>query len=200
MEWINVIPLIGFLIYISIISGRIVLLKRKGIRVNSRSAAENKRKYLLYPFFSFIFLLMLFEMVRIAVNIPYQLLPEAITRPLTESEWTGITGTGLALLSIIVLGSSLYSLSNSLRFGLDADNSGTLTTSGIYSVSRNPFFLSIELLFVGTALQIPSPLFILLAVLTITTIHFYILKEERFLYKKYGDAYSEYKRKVRRYF
>jgi protein-S-isoprenylcysteine O-methyltransferase Ste14 len=88
----------------------------------------------------------------------------------------------------------------SLRFGLDDKNQGELVTRGVFSQSRNPFFLSINLFFVGLALFHTSVFFIVMALLTLISIHFFILKEEKFLRKHYGEAYQKYREKVGRYF
>jgi len=87
-----------------------------------------------------------------------------------------------------------------LRFGLNENNRGKLINTGIFSVSRNPFFFSIILCFVGTALIFMNWFFIGFAVLAIVSIHFFILKEEKFMRQHYGESYREYRKKVRRYF
>jgi protein-S-isoprenylcysteine O-methyltransferase Ste14 len=46
----------------------------------------------------------------------------------------------------------------------------------------------------------PNFFFIGFAVLAIVSIHFFILKEEKFMGKIYGADYEKYLQKVRRYF
>jgi protein-S-isoprenylcysteine O-methyltransferase Ste14 len=95
---------------------------------------------------------------------------------------------------------TLHALKQSLRFGLNKSNLGKLVTSGIYAWSRNPLFLSINCLFIGILLIFPTPFFIAVSLLTLISIHFFILKEERFMHKNYGEEYKNYSKKVRRYF
>jgi protein-S-isoprenylcysteine O-methyltransferase Ste14 len=95
---------------------------------------------------------------------------------------------------------SLRTLKQSLRFGLNKSNLGKLVTSGIYAWSRNPFFLAINCLFVGISLVFPTPFFITISLLTLVSIHLFILKEERFMHKNYGEEYKNYAKTVRRYF
>ncbi len=95
---------------------------------------------------------------------------------------------------------TLRALKQSLRFGLNKKNLGKLVTSGIYVWSRNPFFLAIDCLFVGITLVFPTPFFIGISVLTLVSIHLFILKEERFMHENYGDDYKSYAKNVRRYF
>jgi len=65
-------------------------------------------------------------------------------------------------------------------------------TRGIYKISRNPFYLSGFLLYVGTAIACASWILLLAAALWIVFWHIAVPGEERFLLDKYGDAYSEY--------
>jgi protein-S-isoprenylcysteine O-methyltransferase Ste14 len=39
-----------------------------------------------------------------------------------------------------------------------------------------------------------------ISLLTLVSIHLFILKEERFMHKNYGEEYKNYSKKVRRYF
>nr|WP_319511057.1 isoprenylcysteine carboxylmethyltransferase family protein [uncultured Draconibacterium sp.] len=95
---------------------------------------------------------------------------------------------------------TLRDLNQSLRFGLNESNLGKLVTGGIYAQSRNPFFLAINFLFAGISLIFPTPFFMGISLLTLFSIHFFILKEERFMRENYGMEYMNYCKKVRRYF
>ncbi len=111
-----------------------------------------------------------------------------------------ITGTVVVLFSLVLWITTLLHFNKSLRFGLDPKNPGKLITTGIFSVSRNPFFLSLDLYFAGIALILPDLFFISFAALAIISIHFFILKEEKFLLKIYGEDYKMYAEKTERYF
>ena len=72
-------------------------------------------------------------------------------------------------------------------------------TSGIYRVSRNPQWIGLVLVFVGTAIAVATWLqFALLAVLVIAY-HFQILLEERVCLRSYGEDYAAYMKQVPRY-
>jgi protein-S-isoprenylcysteine O-methyltransferase Ste14 len=111
-----------------------------------------------------------------------------------------VAGVVITIMSLIIMLLTLLHFRNSLRFGLDENNRGKLITGGIFSISRNPFFTSLLLWFFGIALILPSPFFIGFALLAAVGIHFFILKEEKFMQRFYGVEYLEYRRKVRRYF
>jgi protein-S-isoprenylcysteine O-methyltransferase Ste14 len=94
----------------------------------------------------------------------------------------------------------MFHFKTSIRFGLNDKNKGKLITSGVFAYSRNPFFLSLDLYFLGISLMLPNLFFIGFAVLTVISIHFFILKEEKFMLKAYGIEYKKYVSKVGRYF
>jgi len=80
------------------------------------------------------------------------------------------------------------------------EQSSTLITVGPYRYSRNPLYLSMVLILVGTwaLLGSLSPgLVVLLFVWWISTR--FVAKEERHLETQFGPAYLEYKAKVRRW-
>jgi len=193
-------PIVGFLIIIILISLRIFLLKRKGITVRSGSAKRKKSQLFIYPVFLLILFCWLFEIIKPSFQISYSVLPETITNLLFESLFLKIMGVSLISISLILLAVTLFHFKNSLRFGLDENIRGQLISTGIFAISRNPFFLSLDLYFLGVAFVLPNLFFIGFALLTLVSIHFFILKEEKFMKKVYGDEYEKYAKKVQRYF
>ena len=78
--------------------------------------------------------------------------------------------------------------------------SNALVTSGPFGWSRNPMYLSLALVHTGAALLINS----LWAILVLPVAIFFIdrcvvSREERYLERKFGEAYREYRRRVRRW-
>ena len=76
-----------------------------------------------------------------------------------------------------------------------------IVSAGPFRFTRNPLYLSLIALYLGITLLLDAaaPLAILPALLLIT--HFGIIRrEERYLEGKFGMAYLDYKRRVRRYF
>ena len=74
-----------------------------------------------------------------------------------------------------------------------------LNKSGIYGISRNPIYVSYFICFLGMALLTCSwLLFGFVAVFRIAS-HWIILSEERWCLKKFGTAYEQYMKSVRRY-
>jgi len=75
-----------------------------------------------------------------------------------------------------------------------------LVTGGPFRFTRNPLYLSMTILYAGITLQFDAlwPLFTLPPALAI--VHWkIILREEKYLEAKFGDAYRAYKARVRRW-
>ena len=75
-----------------------------------------------------------------------------------------------------------------------------IVSAGPYGFTRNPLYVSMILLFLGvtTAFDTWWGPIVLLPVLPV--MHFgVILREERYLERKFGEAYRQYRAKVRRY-
>jgi protein-S-isoprenylcysteine O-methyltransferase Ste14 len=75
-----------------------------------------------------------------------------------------------------------------------------IVTSGPYRVTRNPIYLSFTLVQLGIALWTGSG-WILVLLLPVSVIMNYgvIAREERYLERKFGDEYFNYRRRVRRW-
>lgn len=103
-----------------------------------------------------------------------------------------ILGFGLGILALIAM-------KNSWRVGIKYEQKTDLVSSGIYRISRNPYFLSYSVLILGFILIFPSLILIGLLILLATVFHKMILEEEKYLESIHGDKYLDYKRKVNRY-
>jgi len=108
--------------------------------------------------------------------------------------WLLVAGAGIIGLSGII---------SLLRAGTNVDPhkpTTVLVVNGVYLFSRNPLYISLTLAYLGlaillnmfwTLLTLPPALFIMH--------HGVILREERYLERKFGEQYSCYKSKVRRW-
>jgi protein-S-isoprenylcysteine O-methyltransferase Ste14 len=76
----------------------------------------------------------------------------------------------------------------------------SLQTTGIYSFTRNPMYLSLLLIYLGMALIFGNWWTIILLPLLIIVINYrIILPEERYLARAFGNSYTDYKKRVRRW-
>ena len=192
-------PISGFLVLILTILSRMIWLQRKGIRVINRGRKATGRAAILPVAFFFVLVIWITELLRPVSLFMFSFLPEAMTTPFFQSGFLTTTGAVMIVLAICLNVLSLMHFRYSLRFGLDGSNAGKLVTSGIFSITRNPFFLSLIIYFSGIALIFINAFFLLFTIAAVAGIHRYILREEKFLVSVYGDAYRQYMAKTARY-
>lgn len=71
---------------------------------------------------------------------------------------------------------------------------------GIYGISRNPIYLGMILVYLGVSSLFNSFWFLPPLVLVLTAMYFgVILREEKYLERKFGGEYLSYKNRVRRW-
>jgi len=194
----DLVPAAGFFLLLFLIAEKSVLMKKNGVRVNAARTRKPGHIIWLYPVFAFLLLLFLTEIFNPLYG--FYLLPKVLQSFLFNSDLIRLTGVIVVFLSVYLMNTTLKDFGNSMRFGMNENNTGKLVTNGIFARSRNPFFVSLLLFFTGTALVFPNLFFLFFAVSAFIGIHFSILKEEKFLQKVYGDEYLTYQQKVRRYF
>lgn len=75
-----------------------------------------------------------------------------------------------------------------------------LVTTGVYGWMRNPIYVGFWLVATGLAFAIASEWTLVLLVPAGVVLHYgIVLREERYLEAKFGDAYREYRQHVPRY-
>lgn len=200
MGILSIFPLAGFLLIVILILLKIQVLNKKGVSVTAITKKTNRFTLLLYVLFG----LFLFSWLAAITGNIFNLHPffhsSLLTKQLMQSPLLTATGAILIFLAVVLMGITLAHFKTSFRFGLNSNNKGKLITNGIFAYSRNPFFLSLNLYFIGQAFIFPGILFIATALMAATGIHLFILKEEKFLHINYSHHYLNYRKKVRRYF
>jgi protein-S-isoprenylcysteine O-methyltransferase Ste14 len=79
-------------------------------------------------------------------------------------------------------------------------NTSVMVVSGIYQLTRNPMYLGMACILIAWALYLDSVLALAGPVLFVLYINqFQIKPEERFLLNKFGTAYADYLKRVRRW-
>jgi protein-S-isoprenylcysteine O-methyltransferase Ste14 len=78
--------------------------------------------------------------------------------------------------------------------------STALVETGPFRFSRNPLYLALTLMYVGLAL-LANALWVLVWIVPVLVLLHYgvVRREERYLEAKFGDAYRDYRSRVRRY-
>ena len=126
-------------------------------------------------------------------------------------EWFWPTAIGLGSLPL-VLGAILIvgGLAIALLGALALHRAGTaippnrptteLVTDGPYRFSRNPLYLALTLIYAGVGLIADDLWILILLVPLLLLIHWgVVVREERYLEAKFGEAYRRYKERVRRW-
>jgi protein-S-isoprenylcysteine O-methyltransferase Ste14 len=93
---------------------------------------------------------------------------------------------------------SFASLGKSLAVGLP-ESATELKTGGAYRLSRNPIYLAAFLACAGSCVIAPHPVNLFLFLVAALIHHRIIVREEKFLEERFGSAYADYRRRVRRY-
>ena len=79
-------------------------------------------------------------------------------------------------------------------------SSSAIITGGPFRFSRNPSYLSLTLLYLGLAVLLDSIWIAVLAIPVLIILRVGVIaREERYLERKFGPEYLDYKRKVRRW-
>ena len=75
-----------------------------------------------------------------------------------------------------------------------------VVVNGIYRFTRNPIYIAFLFIVIGFAVAANSAWFFVSAVALFVLLHFGVVKrEERYLSAKFGSAYDDYRRRVRRW-
>jgi len=105
----------------------------------------------------------------------------------------------LLFLNLIISFLALIQMRDSWRVGIKEDDKTDLIISGIFKITRNPYFLSYIFLFLAYILLVANVLVIISSLLAFISIHKMIMKEEKYLEALHGEMYLAYKKNVPRY-
>ena len=158
------------------------------LRVKSTEEKDNEMKWLLPP--------ILVGMCLIAMLVLAAIAPLSIILPVSVW-WLGL---GVMLTGILLL-MSAAGLFRKVETNINTfRNPDKLVTTGPFSVSRNPMYLGFSLLLLGVALLLNTLSALLITGLFVAAANFwYIPFEEAAAEQQFGQAYLDYKEKVRRW-
>jgi protein-S-isoprenylcysteine O-methyltransferase Ste14 len=178
-----------FLLLVGLVIARLRLLKRQGVAVVHFGKLD-RSDFLLPPFALFYFYLLLANAFA---------LPSPASGQYFHSNALAWLGLMFCLAGLLLLLWSLLSFGRSFRIGIDTEHPGGLITGGVFAYSRNPIYVAFALVLVGQFL-VCSNLILLIYLMAATWLfHRQVLREEEFLQQHYGQEFSDYCRRVRRY-
>jgi len=109
---------------------------------------------------------------------------------------------GLALVALAV-GLPIWGRQTLGTGGTNVDPSlpsTAVVTSGPYRFSRNPLYMGLTVVYLGLTLALDTWWGIILLALVLIVMHRGVIqREERYLDRKFGDGYRQYRAAVRRY-
>ena len=187
----NYISVALFALFISLVAGRAVMLRRRGIKAIVFGATD-KSDFLLVPFVFAI----IYAICSSAFGLPMW---KPLIMPFWETQTPGIAGVVLCVVAAIGIAASLISFGNSFRVGIDEHKPDKLVTTGMFAFSRNPIYVCFDMFLFGQFLVHRNIIIAVAIVGFALAIHRQILREEKFLTSHYGGEYEEYRKKVRRY-
>lgn len=122
--------------------------------------------------------------------------------PLVQWHLAALKWAGVALI-VVGLGTAVAAARHFKRAGTPVkpfSRSAALVTEGPYRFTRNPMYLGLALILVGVALALESltPFFVIPVFVAIITLGF-IVPEEAMLKERFGDAYTDFQGRVRRW-
>jgi protein-S-isoprenylcysteine O-methyltransferase Ste14 len=168
---------------------RVLLMRRKGIKAMNFGRID-KKDFLIPPFALFYF----YIVFAAAFNFPTVSRQELLHSGIVS--WVGVL---LCLAGLFLLFLSLVSFGKSFRVGIDQDHPDKLVTTGIFGFSRNPIYVAFGFVLLGQFLVFSNWILLVYMVAAIWLFHRQVSREEEYLRNHYGQQYSEYCDRVRRY-
>jgi len=182
---------IAFLVIVSCVIVRTAVLRRRGIRAMVFGETDKSDFYLVA-----VLIAIVYAATARSLGLPMW---RQLLEPFWESAVPGWIGVALCALAVVMFILTLVSFGDSFRVGIDEKAPAPLKTGGTFAISRNPLYLGMLLLLAGLFLIHRNLLIVAAAAFFAAMIHRQILREETFLKENYGEEYSDYCGKVRRY-
>jgi protein-S-isoprenylcysteine O-methyltransferase Ste14 len=168
---------------------RVLLMRKSGIQAMNFGRID-KKDFLILPFAFFYFH---------AVFTAAFSLPTVSRHELFHSAMVSWVGVLLCFAGLLLFIMSLVSFGKSFRVGIDQDRPDKLVTTGIFAFSRNPIYVAFAVVMLGQFLLYPNWIFLVYMVAAIGLFDRQVSREEEYLRNHYGQQYSEYCDRVRRY-
>ena len=113
-------------------------------------------------------------------------------------QWT--VGGGLILIGVAIVAAGVRNFSRAATPVPSNQPVRALVTTGIHDWSRNPIYVGMFLLYTGIGIAARSPWVLVLALPLVVILRYGVVaREERYLEQRFGDAYRDYKARVRRW-
>lgn len=113
---------------------------------------------------------------------------------------TKIIGSAFLIVALFFLTKSLRQFFLTKNTVILIKPASSLQTTGVYAITRNPMYLGLALVYLGTTCFIGNWWNVILFPVLLIIVQEYIIKrEEKYLSAEFGQEYEAYKNKVRRW-
>ena len=128
-----------------------------------------------------------------------RLLPLPLANPETTLIYSMAGGT-LILIGVAIIAAGARNFSRADTPVPSNQPVRALVTTGIHGWSRNPIYVGMLLLYTGIGTAARSPWVLILALPLVIILRYGVIaREETYLERRFGDAYRDYKVRVRRW-
>jgi protein-S-isoprenylcysteine O-methyltransferase Ste14 len=179
-----------FILLIGLVIGSVQNLKRKDVEA-MKFGKLDKTDFLIPPIALFYFYLVFASAFG---------LPSPATQQFFNSAVLAWLGVAFCLVGLVLLSWSMLSFGRSFRIGIDTEHPDQLITRGIFAFSRNPIYVAFALVLLGQFLVFSNWVLLVYLLAAFWLFHRQVLREEEFLKQHYGQEFSDYCSRVRRYF
>lgn len=111
-----------------------------------------------------------------------------------------IIGIGMAVIGVVIIWKAIRQFTEAGTTIPVDEPTDALVTHGLYSLSRNPIYIGLTIIYVGLSISLTTGWALMfLPVLLVVMRRGVIEPEEAYLQKEFGAKYHEYKEKVPRW-
>jgi protein-S-isoprenylcysteine O-methyltransferase Ste14 len=127
-------------------------------------------------------------------------LPFKISRPGLAHDVSAAFACFMLLVGVALMGAGIRGFVRANTPVPTVKPTRVLVTTGIHARTRNPIYVGMFVIYAGIALLVRSPwALVLIAPLALVVRYGVVAREEAYLEQRFGDAYREYKARVRRW-
>lgn len=185
-----------FIVGILVLAARFFLLKQS----IGKSAAVRPNTETVEGLLNFYFsVLMLFTaLVVLIVSLLPQFADYLVPIDFLGAAGLKLSGCVILIVSLIWIFVGQHQMRRSWQFGIQEEKKTELVRAGLFRISRNPIYVGTLAMLAGLFLVFSSAATLLILVVGYVMTQMQIRLEEQYLTKHHGDAYLDYKKKVRR--
>jgi protein-S-isoprenylcysteine O-methyltransferase Ste14 len=111
-----------------------------------------------------------------------------------------MAGASLILIGVAIVAAGVRNFSRAATPVPSNQPVRALVTVGIHGWSRNPIYVGMFLVYAGIGIAARSPWILILALPLVIILRYGVVaREEAYLERRFGDAYRDYKARVRRW-